>query len=206
MLVAGGANALVEPALGFKKAGRNLFRNVPQLVFGGRSDGQGNAVMHLPDLPVLATLLNFNLRRARNVAAFDKTKSLRVYEVNSPNSTTPDGGKMMGPEKVYTDRTSLGSAALEADHSLKVSLPALKPLILELVDDKGRVVFTMREEHQMGPGEVITPGVPRKLFNNICGGCHGSLSGAETEVVVSTDVLTGASLSMSRNATPKTLR
>jgi hypothetical protein len=206
ILVSGGANSLVEPALGFKKAGRQLFRNLPQLVFGGRSDGQGNAVMHLPDLPVLATLLNFNLRRARNVAAFDKTKSLRVYEVNSPNSATPDAGKMMGPEKVYTDRTRLGSADLEADHSLKVSLPALKPLILELVDGTGGVVFTMREEHQMGPGEVITPGVPRKLFNNICGGCHGALSGAETEVVVSTDVLTGASLSMSRNATPKTLR
>ena len=35
MLLAGGASSLVEATLGFKRAGRLLFRNSPQLVFGG---------------------------------------------------------------------------------------------------------------------------------------------------------------------------
>ena len=58
----------------------------------------------------------------------------------------------------------------------------------------------------MTPGEYITPGPPRALFNSICGGCHGSLSGSELDIVVSPDALTGASVSASRNPVPKTLR
>jgi hypothetical protein len=64
----------------------------------------------------------------------------------------------------------------------------------------------MTEEHQMGPGEYITPGPPRALFNPICGGCHGSISGSELDVAVSPDALTGASVSLSRNPFPKDLR
>ena len=42
----------------------------------------------------------------------------------------------------------------------------------------------MSEEHQVTPGEYITPGAPRALFNGICGGCHGSISGEELDVAV----------------------
>ena len=55
-------------------------------------------------------------------------------------------------------------------------------------------------------GEYITPGPPRAVFNNICGGCHGSLSGSELDVAVSADALTGASVSLSREANPKLLQ
>ena len=51
----------------------------------------------------------------------------------------------------------------------------------------------------MTAGEYITPGPPRKLFNAICGGCHGSLLGPEVDVAVSADALTGASASRSRD-------
>jgi len=64
----------------------------------------------------------------------------------------------------------------------------------------------MTEEHQVSAGEYITPGPPRALFNNICGGCHGSLSGSELDVAVSADALTGASVSLSRNPAPKNLQ
>ena len=99
-------------------------------------------------------------------------------------------------------RTSRGQAVFEADKSLKVYVPARIPLILEFVDGAGSPVFTMTEEHQVAPGEYITPGPPRALFNNICGGCHGSISGSELDVAVSADALTGASVSMSRNLFP----
>jgi hypothetical protein len=200
MLAADGSLSYVEAALGYKRAGRLLFSNLPQLVFGGhREDSAGtNAIMHFPDGPVLATLLGSNLRERRNVEGFDKVSALKVWEESPPPSP------MQG--SVYTNRTLLGQASFESDHSLKVYIPAGKPLILDFVDGSGNSVFTMTEEHQVSPGEYITPGPPRAVFNNICGGCHGSLSGSELDVAVSADALTSASVSMSRNPAPKNLQ
>ena len=48
--------------------------------------------------------------------------------------------------------------------------------------------------------------VPRRLFNGVCGGCHGSISGLETDVAVTADALTGASVSLSRDREPKPLK
>ena len=64
----------------------------------------------------------------------------------------------------------------------------------------------MREEHQLSPGEYVTPGPPRALFNGICGGCHGSISGEELDIGVTPDALTGASVSLSRERDPKSLQ
>ena len=89
---------------------------------------------------------------------------------------------------------------------MKVFIPAGKPLILDFIDKGGTSVFTMSEEHQVTAGEYITPGPPRALFNNICAGCHGSLSGSELDIAVSADALTGASVSLSRNTAPKSLQ
>ncbi len=196
----------VEAALGYKRAERELFQNLPQLVFGGHGGptmSSDTGVMHFPDLPVLATLLGANLRRGRDVKAFDGTASLRVYRENPPTSTTPP---LMGSQMVYSDRTLLGVAGLESDHSVKVAIPARTPLILELIDGNAKPLLTMQEEHQLSPGEYITPGPPRAIFNGICGGCHGSLTGEELDVAVTPDALTGASVSLSREMNPKPLQ
>jgi hypothetical protein len=208
-LVAGGGASLVEPALGIKRAERKLYTNSAQLVFGGTT-GDGTpperAVAHFIDLPMVATLLNANLRRGRNVAAFDGTASLRVYEERPPPTAAPDPARLLGPEGVYVDRVLLGSAPLQADHSLRVDLPSRTPLILELVDGKGGTIFTTREEHQFGPGENITLAVPRRFFNSVCGGCHGSISGREIDIATDVDALTGASVSLARTQPPAELR
>ena len=197
MLAGDGSLSYVEAALGYKRAERLLFSNLPQLVFGGHMEDPGTptATMHFPDAPVLATLLGANLRRQRNVAAMDRATALRVYEEKPPASAG-----------VAATREVVGTASFESDHSLKVIVPAGKPLILEFIDGGGSPVFTMTESHQVRPGEYITPGPPRALFNNICGGCHGSLGGSELDVVVSPDALTGASVSASRNQVPKSLQ
>ena len=204
MLSSGGSLSYVEAVLGYKRAERELFRNLPQLVFGGHGEGGGDTgVMHFPDLPVLATLLDSNLRRGREVKKFDAAVGLRVYEEKPPPSATP---ALTGTQMVYSERVSLGTASLEGDKSLKVAIPARRPLILELIDGGGKAIFTMREEHQLAPGEYVTPGPPRHLFNGICGGCHGSLTGEEIEVAVTPDALTGASVSASREKSPKNLQ
>jgi hypothetical protein len=207
MLLAGGQRSLVEAAIATKRSSRLLFRNLPQLVFGGHGDERGEtATVHFPDLPMLATVLDANLRRGRNVEALAGARALAVYESLPPTSATDDGDHVKGPERVFTNRKLLGKAALESDGSLKVALPVGKPLVFELTDGEGKALLTMREEHQMGPGERITPGVPRKLWNGVCGGCHGSVSGLEPDVAVITDALTGASVSLSRDKGAKALQ
>jgi len=200
----GGARSFVEPALGYKRSSRLLFRNLPQLVFGGHgAGGSDKATVHFPDLPMLATLLGANLRRGRNVEALSKASALKVYEERPPASA---GAPLEGSEHVYTERVPLGQAKLEVDGSVKATLPAGKPLILEVVDGSGKALFTMSEEHQLGPGEAISPGVSRKLFNGVCAGCHGSISGNELDVAVTPDALTGASVSASRDLPAKSLK
>jgi hypothetical protein len=165
-------------------------------------------VMHFPDLPVLATLLGANLRRGRDVAAFDGAAALKVYqEQPPPPGSTMSSVTLSGMDSpTYSNRTLLGSASLLSDHSLIALVPAGVPLILEVDDAHGQAMFTMSEEHQVTPGEYVTPGPPRAVFNAICGGCHGSLSGSELDIAVSADALTGASVSLSRGAAPKSLQ
>jgi hypothetical protein len=207
-LSSGGAQSLVEAALGYKRGETSLFSNLPQLVFGGHSgeaDAGSNGIMHFPDLPVLATLLGANLRRGRDVAAYDSAAALRVYqELPPPAGSTPSTVSLSGTTiPTYSNRTLLGSVPTTSDHSLIALVPAGVPLILEVADGSGKALFTMTEEHQVQPGEYITPGPPRAVFNAICGGCHGSLSGSELDVAVSADALTGASVSLSRGAPPQ---
>ncbi len=209
-LASGGAQSLVEAALGYKRGETALFSNLPQLVFGGHSgqaDAGTNGVMHFPDLPVLATLLGANLRRGRDVAAFDSAALLRVYqELPPPAGSTAETATLSGATiPTYSNRMLLGSASTASDHSLIALVPAGVPLILEVADGSGKTLFTMTEEHQVQPGEYITPGPPRAVFNAICGGCHGSLSGSELDIAVSADALTGASVSLSRGAPPQQL-
>jgi hypothetical protein len=84
-------------------------------------------------------------------------------------------------------------------------------VILSLVGPGGTVI-KMTEEHQFGPGEVISLGIREtitnaageevRLYDAVCAGCHGSVSGQELDVSVSADALTGASVSLSQNESP----
>jgi hypothetical protein len=206
-LASDAALSYVEAALGYKRAERLLFKNLPQLVFGGHGGDPGVSndvgTMHFPDVALLATLLGANLRHGRNVDAFDAGTKLRISIEQPPPGP---GAAVMGTQKVYSQRTVVGSAPLQGDHSLKVTVPANKPLIFEVLDDAGNVLFTMTEEHQVSPGEYVTPGAPRPLFNAICGGCHGSISGQELDIAVTADALTGASGSASLERDPENPR
>jgi hypothetical protein len=99
-------------------------------------------------------------------------------------------------------RTLLGRAPLASDGSVRVKVPSGTGVVLELEDGNNNPVVTMGEEHQLGPGEQISMGVSQKLFDAVCGGCHGSVSGKELDIAVSADALTGASASASASASP----
>jgi hypothetical protein len=196
------AGQQVEPVLVIPKPFGENFYNFRQLVFGGGVDtgatgGPEYGVVHFPDAPLVFTLLTANLRRGRPVELFRGASQIAAYQSRPPTSA---GGNT--EEGIFQDRVLLGTAPLRSDGSAKVRVPAGLPLILELQDDNGSPVVTMEEEHQLGPGEVIAIGVVEELFDQICGGCHGAISGLETDVFVTPDVLTGASQSLSQNEDP----
>lgn len=199
---AGGAGSRVEAVLAYRRERREMFNNVVQLVFGGRTEptDPAHGVVHYPDLPMLATLLGANLRSGRSVDSLRAARKVAIYEESfAPRNLAEAMQGQSGPERTYSMRKLLGAADLASDGSAHLRLPSLTPLIIELQDGSGRPVFTMREQDQLGPGELISRGVPEPLFNSVCGGCHGSVSGKELDISVDPDALTGASVSLSRD-------
>jgi hypothetical protein len=203
-VILGGAGAQVEAVLALARPPHAPYLNRRQLVFGGEVDtgvtgGPEFAVVHFPDVPMIFTLLNANLRRGRPVELYRQGTHLAAYhERPAPAGTTSGSGE----GGIFEDRVLLGRVALAADGSARVRVPAGAGVILELQTAGGAVIDTMREEHQVGPGEVINVGVPEDLFNGVCGGCHGSISGREIDAALAPDVLTGASTSLSARQTP----
>ena len=194
----GGPGAQTDAVLAYRMPARSEFLNRPQLVFGGSVSGDpARAVAYFPDAPMIFTVLTANLRRGRPVDEFRRATQLAIY-LEQP--ALP--GSSVGPNGVFESRVLVGRAPLAADGSVKVDVPAGKGVVLALEDDAGAPVVSMVEEHQLGPGEHISLGVRESLFNAGCGGCHGSVSGSELDVAVSPDILTGASQSLSQNATP----
>jgi hypothetical protein len=200
----GGAGAQVDAVLAIKYPPRPLYLNRRQLVFGGAYNpdlaAQGKAIIHMPDAPMVFTMLTGNLRRGRPVDAFRKAAQLAIYAEGMASASTTSGNT---PSGVYQSRTLLGTAPLASDGSCKVEVPAGHGFVLELQDGGGTPIVTMTEEHQVGPGEQVSMGVRQELFDPVCGGCHGSVSGSELDVHVTPDALTGASQSASAQSDPR---
>jgi len=154
-------------------------------------------VLHLPDAPMMFTLLTANLRRGRPVDAFRSARYLAVYT----EGLCPAGSCSANTNGIFESRTMLGRAELADDGSVRVRLPSKTGVVLELQDAGGTSLVRMGEEHQLGPSERTSMGVRQELFDAVCGGCHGSISGRELDVAVTPDALTGASQSASASRT-----
>jgi hypothetical protein len=205
----GNGETTVDAVIAYKYAPRQPYLNRRQLVFGGGVEGDpSKAVVYMPDAPMVFTLLTGNLRRGRPVEAFRNAKFLAVYR----EGACPAGACARTTNGIYQSRALLGKAPLKEDGSVKVALPSRTGMVFELQGDDGRAIVTMQEEHQLGPGESIGMGVRQSIvnpagetvhvFDAVCGGCHGSVSGKELDVGVTADALTGASVSLSQTLDP----
>lgn len=168
------------------------------------------ALVHFPDLPLLSTILDSNNRRGRSVESLRTATEVRFFAHDPPPSdcTSPTSascsGSMAGPEMVYEARRELGSVALHSDGSTRAWVPAGEPLLFELLDGDGNVLFRLREEFQFGPNENIGIGVPEGSFDTMCAGCHGSVTGRELDIAVVPDAVTSASSTTARQSDPVT--
>jgi hypothetical protein len=84
-------------------------------------------------------------------------------------------------------------------------VPILFETEVELAGDGAATRHFQRESTQFYPGESVRQGFRRSLFDGLCAGCHGSVSGIEMDSAVTPDVLTQASDVAARTTTPTNL-
>jgi hypothetical protein len=164
--------------------------------------GTATVDMTLLDVPLLASLLFQNTPTGR---AIDQgIGSVDFYEdLPPPPSLTSLSGSSSNIAtdafgSVYVSRRLIGTSTLFPDGSSHVKLPGGVPIVLHLPDTamskQGSFPRWQREEIEFAPGETLNEAFPRTFFNNVCGQCHGSVSGQQIDVAVQPDILTQASV------------
>jgi hypothetical protein len=208
MLISDGDRSIVESVAVYARAPREVFRSRLDEANGATHvTSEEHATVHYLDVPLLGTLLFANTREGRPIDP--RVAGLRVFRTSPPpgSMTSFSGDDVVEDEigRYYESLTTLGWVPMADDGSLRVRLPAGVPLTLALTAGTGDVlpfpddsVFSgemrQREAFQLYPGERARQSMPRRLFDGLCAGCHGSISGAELDVGVRVDVLTSASL------------
>lgn len=205
LVAGGGAGSKVDALLVYAREPEHIFHrdHPPPDADQATAD---LAVVHFLDLPLLATLLDDNDRHGRDVTPLRAARRVRFFSQESPppTCTAPTDpvcvADMAAPENSYEQRVELGSAEVFADGSAYLRLPTRRPILIELLDGGGNVLFRQREELQFGAFEAINMGVPERVFATTCAECHGSVSGRELDVHIDVDALTSASSSEARAA------
>jgi hypothetical protein len=165
------------------------------------------------DVNLLSSLIFQNTRSGRAIPGVPALRG--IWESLPPVGATSfaDAGSQYVTSdefgEVYVRRRLLGAPEVHGDGSASVLIRGGAPITLELVaelsgDDEPKAHF-QREEMQFYPGEVVRQGFRRELFDGMCGGCHGSVSGLENEVAVNPDILTQASDVIARGKRPDDL-
>jgi hypothetical protein len=99
--------------------------------------------------------------------------------------------------KVYTRRRLLGTVPVLGDGSAHFKIPGGMPIVIHLADDneskKMGVPRWQREEMTFVPGEYAHQSFQGVFFDNLCGNCHGGISGKPFDVALNPDFLTQAS-------------
>ncbi|HEY8427849.1 MAG TPA: hypothetical protein VIL20_05720, partial [Sandaracinaceae bacterium] len=213
----------VEPVAVYARAEREVFRfRIDEVNANTRLEpGATDAEVNVLDFPMLATLLFANTREGRpidhSIGGFDVFASLppppgaRTFADVSANVVSDDFGQM------YFEQRLLGHVPLNPDGSAVFNIVGGLPIVLRVTDASGAPMtfpegapFTgemrQREQMQFYPGERSRQSFPRTLFNPMCGGCHGSISGRELDTAADVDVLTHASEVDSMLQSPVVLR
>lgn len=96
----------------------------------------------------------------------------------------------------------LAELPLEADGTFQVELPAWVPFRLEALDADRMAVGTLHNRwYYVAPGQVMTQGASSSkpdIYSTRCAACHGALDGDPDQVFTRPDILTTASVTLSR--------
>jgi hypothetical protein len=177
-------------------------------------DGATESDVNILDMPALASILFQNTPTGRVVEDFSQ---FDLYEDLPPLATETSiasaNPKYVASDafgQVYVRRRLIGHVPLQQDGSTHFVTYGGLPLVVDLPDtalskQNGFPRF-QREEMEFSPGEYAHQGFQRKFFNNLCGFCHGSISGRPLDNSVAPDILTQASNTLSQGEKPIELR
>lgn len=90
-------------------------------------------------------------------------------------------------------RFLIAEVPLSEDGSIQAALPAGVAFDIESVNARGMALRSPERWLYALPGERHTLSIPRSLFAQTCGGCHGGLTGAPVDVLRRPDIVTSAS-------------
>jgi hypothetical protein len=89
------------------------------------------------------------------------------------------------------------------DGSARMLIPGGVPIVLRgsfALGGGGVAQHFQREAMQFYPGEYVNQAFPQNFFNGLCAGCHGAVSGYDTDISVQPDILTEASSVQAKTA------
>jgi hypothetical protein len=213
-LVADGTRDLLWPVAVYAKPNLGVFESRLDEANGASEVGSGSAAtVRILDLGVMQSLMFQNTRGAGRVLG--RSTLLNVWEELPPEPNVvdfPSGGSYVTEDafgQLYVRRQNLGAVDVASDGSAAMLVPGGVPILFEtelaLEGESKPTRHHQRETVQFYPGEDVRQGFRRELFNGLCAGCHGSISGAEVDGAVMPDVLTRASDVAARVALPTNL-
>ena len=142
-------------------------------------------------------------------------KSFEVYEDMPPPMDVTSfaaGGTFVAKDdfgQVYVKRRLLGTVPLLSDGSATFNSPGGVPMVIKLPDtamsQKGNWPRFQREAMSFYPGEYSHQAFKPNFFDGMCAACHNSISGRAVDSAVLPDLLTQASATVARDATPTNL-
>ncbi len=179
--------------------------------------GETDAEVHFNDFPMIQSLMFANVRTGRpidaRVGGFELLASLPPPAGARSAADVADRMVTDAFGSFFAERAPLGWAPTFADGSARIRVPGGVALSYRMTGPGGEElpmpetvpfegIDLQREHEQYYPGERIQRSIPRRFFNTVCGGCHGSISGRELDVRIDLDVITGASINTARDASP----
>jgi hypothetical protein len=193
--------AEVEAVAVYPRVDKGIFVSTPDEPNGHTSisSAGGGADVTVLDMRVLASLLFQNTPTGRLIE--NDLASFEIYEDLPPDvSSFGSCGRNTACDaygKVYVRRRLLGAVPVLADGSAHFRVPGGLPMVLHLADDTESTLLKLprwqHEEMTFLPGEQAHQAFPGVFFNNLCAGCHGSLSGRPTDAALLPDFLSEAS-------------
>lgn len=190
--------AELEAVAVYERAGRDVFHSRADEVNGFSRLGPGNeADVTVLSMPLLASLLFQNTPTGRPVET--GISSFTVYEELPPDVASYTGPNLVQDAfgQAVLRRRVLGSAKVEEDGSARMRIPGGFPFILELGPNAPALARNVprlqRETMMFYPGETSHQGFRVDFFDNMCGGCHNTVSGRMLDSRVEPDVLSQAS-------------
>jgi hypothetical protein len=204
-------SAEIEAVAVYARPNKGLFRSTVEEPNGHTTvyEGKSEADVYVLDSAVLASLLFQNTPTGRTVERFG---AFDLYEDMPPDngvvSYDSGGANVVSDEfgKVYVRRRLIGNVPVASDSSTHFQVPGGLPVLFHLPDTKESkeksIPRFQKEAFVFYPGEYAHQSFRQEFFNSLCGNCHGAISGRPLDVAVKPDMLTQASDTASRNATP----